>query len=100
MLGDKPVAEQSSKLVSIEHSPSVLCLLCTGKSIRIRIIGKDVAGDLDIVHMPFQRAMIELENLIKIIYLSSALEPGSRGLSCAKGKVQGTGSLFGVRILH
>ena len=49
MLGDKPVAEQSSKLVSIENSPSILCLLGTGKSIRIRIIGKDVAADLVIV---------------------------------------------------
>ena len=50
MLGDKPVAEQRSKLVSIEHSPSVVCLLGTGKSIRVRIIGKDVAGDLVIIH--------------------------------------------------
>ena len=46
MLGDKPVAKQGSKLIAIEHSPSVFCLLCTGKSISVRIIGKDVAGDI------------------------------------------------------
>ena len=49
VLGDKPVAKQGAKLVAIEHSPSILCLLCTGKSIRVRIIGKDVAGDSDFI---------------------------------------------------
>ena len=47
VLGDKPLTKQGAKLVAIEHSPSILCLLCTGKSIRVRIIGKDVAGDWD-----------------------------------------------------
>ena len=46
-LGDKPLAKQGAKLIAIEHSPSILCLLCTSKSIRVRIIGKDVTGDWD-----------------------------------------------------
>ena len=46
VLGDKPLAKQGAELIAIEHSPSILCLLCTGKSIRVRIIGKDVAGDI------------------------------------------------------
>ena len=90
VLGDKPLAKQSAKLIAIEHSPSVFCLLCAGKSVRVRIIGKDVAGELEYSLFAPQGAMMYLENLI-----FEYLAPEASAVRKARSKELAPSSGFG-----